>query len=133
MNGNGKNVISAKISDETLSAMDETMAYLGIETRQELIKRAIVLFLSTFRFACDKNAICKPLSGYPDGKSLFTADSDKKTVRVEQEHGKLPKSRTLGTCADCGIESFAVREVQMIHNKKWLCPECAKKYPDRSR
>lgn len=132
MSGSGKNVISAKISDGMLSSMDETMAYLNIETRQELIKRAITLYISTFKVACEKNGICIPSMGTPDNKTLFTVDKGEKSIRDDIQHDTQSKSFKSGECYECGRFSMKLEYLKSKYVSKWLCSDCIKKYcPNR--
>ncbi len=123
----GKNVISAKISDELLSSMNDVMKYLDIKTRQDLIERAIRLYLSTFKFACDINAISKPIPQYPDRKTQFTAIQDKKSKEFDMEYTHISKNSKSGYCEDCHRLCSVLRSYSHLYTKKWLCGDCIKK------
>lgn len=125
---NGKTVISAKISDVTVASLDEIMTYLDIKTRQELIKRAIDLYISTFKFACDRNNVRRPFRGNPDYNPSFTADGGKKSNGDEVQHVMPAMSVKSGECDDCGRFNTNLVHHKSIYQNKWICPICMKKY-----
>lgn len=64
----------------------------------------------------------------PDSKMLFTADRDKKSIQDDRQHVKQSKSVKTGECDDCGYFSMKLVQIRTIYVRKWLCPNCIKKY-----